>query len=148
MKTCRICGIEKEDSFFYVGYLICKSCSAERYKSQRYKYQKEYRQSEKYKESIKKYRQSKKGREASKKYRQSEKLMEYQKEYQKEYRQSEKCKDSKKKYRQSEKGRETVLYENTKYNLKKQIGETPPPELVEVKVLINKTKQLCKTLKS
>ena len=32
--------------------------------------------------------------------------------------------------------------------LKKQIGETPPPELVEVKLLINKTKQLCKTLKN
>ena len=61
MKTCRICGIEKEDSFFYVGYLICKSCSAERYKSQRYKYQKEYRQSEKYKESKKNIASLKKG---------------------------------------------------------------------------------------
>jgi hypothetical protein len=32
--------------------------------------------------------------------------------------------------------------------LKKQIGETPPPELVEIKLLINKTKQLCKTSKN
>ena len=32
--------------------------------------------------------------------------------------------------------------------LKKQIGETPPPELVEVKLLIIRTKRLCKTLKN
>ena len=35
-----------------------------------------------------------------------------------------------------------------KYRLKKEIGEIPPPELVEVKLLINKTLRLCKTSKS
>jgi hypothetical protein len=43
---------------------------------------------------------------------------------------------------------EKARYNSTKDKLKRKIGETPPPELVEVKVLINKTKQLCKTLKS
>lgn len=35
-----------------------------------------------------------------------------------------------------------------KYRLKKEIGENPPQELVEVKLLINKTKKLCKTSKN
>ena len=43
---------------------------------------------------------------------------------------------------------EKELFFWTKGNLKRQIGETPPPELVEVKVLISKTKKLCKTLKN
>ena len=32
--------------------------------------------------------------------------------------------------------------------LKKTIGEVPPPELVEARLLIAKTKKLCKTLKN
>ena len=47
-------------------------------------------------------------------------------------------------WRKSDKG----IFLNAKRCLKKQIGETPPHELVEIKVLINKTKALCKTLKS
>ena len=43
---------------------------------------------------------------------------------------------------------EKYAYINTKRKLKKTIGATPPPELVEIKVLINKTKKLCKTLNS
>lgn len=43
---------------------------------------------------------------------------------------------------------EKVQYIATKNNIKKQIGAPPPPELVEIKVLINKTKRLCKTLKN
>jgi len=46
-----------------------------------------------------------------------------------------------------------IIYEQAyvkiKHQLKKQIGENPPPELVELKVLIYKTKKLlCETSKS
>ena len=43
---------------------------------------------------------------------------------------------------------EKVVTASIKSQLKKQIGETPPPELVEIKLLIYKTKKLCKTLKN
>jgi len=58
----------------------------------------------------------------------------------------EKYNERKKKYRSE--NTEKVKYSEIKQNLKRQIGETPPPELVEIKVLINKTKRLCKTLKN
>ena len=72
----------------------------------------------------------------------------------------EKVKITKKRYKI--KHREKVLksgreYYNTsevaklnavKQNLKKQIGGNPPSELVEVKLLILKTKRLCKTSKN
>lgn len=35
-----------------------------------------------------------------------------------------------------------------KNRLKKTIGEAPPPEFVEARLIISKTKRLCKTLKS
>ena len=41
-----------------------------------------------------------------------------------------------------------IPYTKIKHALKRQIGETPLPELVEVKFLIYKTKKLCKTLKN
>lgn len=56
----------------------------------------------------------------------------------------EKVKASIKKWRAA--NPEKYAYIDTKRKLKKQIGATPPPELVEIKVLINKTKKLCKTL--
>lgn len=44
---------------------------------------------------------------------------------------------------------EKISYSNIKYKLKRKIGETPPPELVEIKVLINQIKKgLCKTSKN
>ena len=81
----------------------------------------------------------------NKSYHQSEKYKEYQKsEKYKEYQKSEKYKECQKSYNQSENNKVRQI----KRYLKKQIGEAPPPELVEVKLLINKTKRLCKTLKS
>ena len=53
-----------------------------------------------------------------------------------------------KKYRTTEKGIETNIKCSAFKQLKNQIGENPPPELVEVKVLIIKTKKLCKTSKN
>ena len=43
---------------------------------------------------------------------------------------------------------EKVKTRKIRFELKQQIGETPPPELVEIKLLIYKTKKLCKTLKN
>ena len=78
-------------------------------------------------------------------YNQSEKHKEYQKKYQKKYKQLEKYKKYHKEYKQSENGKKTDI----KYLLKRQIGETPPPELVEIKLLIYKTKKsLCETSKN
>ena len=65
----------------------------------------------------------------------------------------EKYKERGKKYKATKKkwkyeNPEKVIYYKQKQRLKKQIGEVPPPELVEVKVLINKTIRLCKTSKN
>lgn len=140
MKACSKCGIEKDENEFVKnkkyrdGFeLSCKMC------------RKIYNQSEKHKECLKKYRQSEKFEEYLKKYRQSEKHKEYQKKYQKKYKQLEKYKKYHKEYKQSENGKKTDI----KYLLKRQIGETPPPELVEIKLLIYKTKKsLCETSKN
>lgn len=123
MKECTKCGIVKDEIEFRKGKGQCKECERN--------YLKEYRKTEKYKESNivyqKKYIQSEKGKECQKKYQQTEKY---------------------KKYIKTKKYKECNYKNCIKYNLKKQIGETPPPELVEVKLLIYKTKRLCRTLKS
>ena len=61
-------------------------------------YQKEYQQSDAFKEYRKKYRQSDAYKEYRKKYRQSDAFKEYQKKYQ----QSDAFKESRKKYQQSD----------------------------------------------
>ena len=156
MKTCSKCGVEKDESEFSKANhhkdglrSQCKKCRSE--------YQKEYQKSDKRKESEKRRNKSDKRKEWEKKRRQSDKRKEYMKEYQKEYVQSDKYKEYQKKRRKLEdyKNRQKEYQKSDKYkeyqiayNLKSTTGVTPPPELVEVKLIINKTKQLCKTLKS
>ena len=127
MKTCTKCGEVKPLDEFYRWSDICKNCKIE--------YQKIYssENSEKIKKSKKIYRSEN-----------SEKIKESQKIYRSEN--SEKAKEYQKIYRSE--NTEKVKYIEIKQNLKRQIGATPPPELVEIKVLINKTKRLCKTLKN
>ena len=74
----------------------------------------------------------------------SEKVKAYSRKYNAENR--EKVKAGRKKYREN--NHEKIIYQDTEYRLKTKIGATPPPELVEIKTLINKTKRLCKTLKN
>jgi hypothetical protein len=78
-------------------------------------------------------------KECHKKYRQTEKY----KKYQNQYCQLEKYKKQKKEYRHSD--------IRTKADIKKQLKRdqnitNPPTELIECKLLIIKTKRLCKTL--
>ena len=134
MKTCTKCGIEKDESEFGKAKKglnglnsSCKKCSLLR----AVKWQKENH--EKVKETNAKWR-----KENPSKLKNS--IDNWRKEN------PEKVKLIRAKWQKENKGK--VLKYDIKFKLKKQIGETPPPELVEVKLLINKTKRLCKTLKS
>jgi len=91
-------------------------------------------------EYRKKYVKSEHGINVLKEYHKTEKYKQYKKERKKS--------ESNQKYLKSDKRKDVANRYRTKKYITKQIGETPPPELVEVKLLINKTKRLCKTLKS
>jgi len=164
MKTCTKCGEVKPLDEFWKdkraknGVLgACKKC--------RYEILKKYRSEnkEKMNEWQKKYNSEnqEKVKEINKKYyyKNKEKVKERQRKNRSEN--PEKVKKIKKKYYYKNKekinellrknrseNQEEVLFNDQKRRLKKQIGETPPSELVEIKVLINKTKRLCKTLKN
>ena len=118
-KICNKCNKEKDESEFYARNCQCKACLL-------------------LKQKI--YNHSEKGKLRSKKSQQSDK----NKLRQKIHRQSEEYKLYRINYRKLGAGR----INDVKYHLKKEIGETPPLELVEVKLLTIKTKQLCKTLKN
>lgn len=149
MKTCTKCGIEKDKSEY--GKRIeskdnlnswCKDCVkyiARKYRLENAVYYEKYRRI---------YR-----------YENRDLLRSKNPEYCKKYRLKniEKCKSTAKAWRDKNKNYtqewrsnniEIAEYIQQKCYLKKQIGATPPPELVEVKLLINKTKALCKTLKN
>lgn len=99
---CLICGVE-----FEKNAPNQKCCSLICYKQYKKKYGKEYRNSEKYKESRIKYLNSEKYKEKEKKYRKSE----TRKKYLNEYKKTDKYKESRKKHENSEKYKET----RTKY---------------------------------
>ena len=135
-KVCNKCGVEYPATreFFYVRKenkcglkCTCVKCIRERDKLHR------KNNSEKFKAKRKKYREEniEKVRAAYRKWKAEN---------------PEKARESDRKYR--EENIEKIRYIQTELRLKKQIGAPPPPELVEIKVLINKTKQLCKTLKN
>jgi hypothetical protein len=149
MKTCTRCGIEKPIEEFYKsknykdGYSYeCKSCNSERSK-------KWYLENlEKVREAGCKYRleNPERKKDTNKKWylKNIDKIKAVHKKWY--LKNTEKTIASSKKWRLE--NHERALFSKIKTNLKKQIGETPPPELVEVKLLINKTKRLCKTLKN
>ena len=66
------------------------------------------------------------------------------KEYQKKWRaeNSEKVKEKSRKWRAE--NPEKVIKNGIKFELKEQIGEVPPPELVEIKFLVYKIKKQLK----
>jgi len=119
MKTCSKCGIEKDESEFYKVYSWCKNCKNE--------YVRKYNQSEKRKEYMRKYNQSEKRKEYMLKHNQSDERKEYLR-----------------KHNQSDEHKASLM----RYRYKMYHGVILTPELVEVKLIINKTKQLCKTLKN
>jgi hypothetical protein len=134
MKTCAKCGIEKPLDEFYKDKTVkdghrnkCKSCILECNK-------KWYLENPERVKALKKkwYLEN------------TEKVRAYDKKWCLENSEKEKKRHKKWCLENPEK----LIYSKTKSKLKKQIGETPPPELVEVKLLINKTKRLCKTLKN
>jgi hypothetical protein len=152
MKKCTKCGVEypKTNEYFHcrnrnskIGlYPSCKKCkNAERDKWKKINI-------EKVKEYQKKYRIENdiKVKELNKKYtiENNDKIKEYQKKWYAENNVIAKNARIKWNVEHPEK----CEYSSQKHRLKKQIGETPPPELVEIKVLINKTKRLCKTSKN
>jgi DNA-directed RNA polymerase subunit RPC12/RpoP len=164
MKTCTRCGIEKPLDEFNKsknrkdGYQYeCKYCKSERFKKWRLEnierkkaYNKKWNleNPEKSKSYIKKWKleNTEKVIESNKKWNleNQEKVKTYLKKWNSEN--TERKKYYNKKWRLE--NQDKIYYIEQKRILKKQIGETPPPELVEVKLLINKTKRLCKTLKN
>lgn len=147
-KRCTKCGVEKHESEFAKNKTLkdglsyyCKKCLSE--------YSKKYRVEnyENVKEKEKKYRVENrdKVKSAVRKWQEKnkEKTIETIVKWQKENK--EKTKEYHIKWSNKN---QNMAYYSQKQRLKKQIGETPPPELVEVKLLINKTKRLCKTLKN
>ena len=127
MKTCKKCGDVKPLEEFVKGRNVCKKCKSE--------YAKKYclENSKKAKERSKKWRLENPEKLTESRMRWHLKNTEYVISYRKEYY----CKNT-----------EKYTANLIKNRLKKQIGETPPSELVEIKVIINKTKRLCKTLKN
>ena len=150
-KICTKCGVEypATKEYFYVRKerksglgCTCVKCIRERDKLYR------KNNSEKFKEKGKKWRDEN-----------PEKVRQYQKDYVEKNR--DKIKENRGKYREInpekikakrkrlfEKNPDIHIRRGVKRRLEKQIGAHPPPELVEIKVLINKTKRLCKTLKN
>jgi hypothetical protein len=134
MKRCTKCGIEKPMDEFYkyktrkvVYRTVCKSCIKEQNKKCRLD------NLERNKASVRKWH-----------LENPERVKALHKKWY--FENHEKVKELTEKWRLE--NPEKYALSNIKSRLKKQIGETPPPELVEVKLLINKTKRLCKTLKN
>lgn len=166
VKICTKCGIEKEESEFAKAKHH-KDGLASQCKKCKYQYDKNRATSIERKESIHKYRKnSEKYKKYKRDYQKSESYLAKRRDKKKEKRelyiisdeyttklQEKRIKkeEGRKlaviKYNSSEKGKVNRQYNSTKKELKKQIGAIPPPELVEVKLLIIKTKRLCKTLK-
>ena len=135
-KVCTKCGVKYPATreYFHAQKLgkyglisMCRKCNNERRK----KYREE--NPEKEKAYNKKYCEENLEKEKSRRKKYSAENI-------------EKIKASLKKWRAA--NPEKALLNYTRRNIKRQIGATPPPELVEIKVLINKTKKLCKTLNS
>ena len=149
MKICSKCGVEKDESEFYkkkdckdglVPY--CKKCHSE--KTKKYYFEnknkilavcKLYR--------IENYEKVKKAKINS----MNKKPLEYREKRKEYYKKNKQYIDAKnKKY--SDFNPDFLITHYCKQYLKKQIGEDPPPELVELKKIIIKTKRLCKTSKN
>lgn len=154
-KTCNKCGEVKSLDEFYKNKSIkdgyngsCRECSKI--------YRKKYRQSEKYKEYQKKYEISRKKErnEYFINYKNNGKIKENYDRYYLKNKDKIKERNSKyyienkeklKKYRKNYFNDGRFDISKTKHLLKKEIGCVPPKELIEVKLLILKTKKLCKT---
>lgn len=109
MKVCSKCKIEKNDTEFYRDYnvknglrFICKKC----FNGNSKKYTKKYRNSKKYRDTLKKYHQSDKFKEFRKSKGWIEYRKQYDKEYGKEYEKTEKCRIRRRNYKKSEKYKE------------------------------------------
>ena len=146
-KKCTKCGAELPKTTEYFNkqgkYLAswCKQCTRNNNKEYRKinkrcsnkEYHKNYKKSERYKEWMSEYRKSDKYKNSRKEYSKSDKQIEYRRSYRKEYNKSEKFKN-------------LTLKVNTRQRLRKQLGQEPPKELLEAKIIHLKTKQLCRTL--
>ena len=121
MKTCSKCGELKDDTKFRLTRNVCKNCAKE--------YQKKWKESNPtwFKEYKKKWYKDNKKEVIEKQKKYSENNPDLIRAKNREWKES---------------NPERQLYYCQKYRLKKQIGEIPPPELVEVKLLINKIKRL------
>ena len=95
-------------------------------------YQKNYKKSERYKEWMSEYIKSDKYKNSRKEYSKSDKQIEYRRSYRKEYKKSEKFKN-------------LTLKVNTRQRLRRQLGQEPPKELLEAKIIHLKIKRLCAT---
>jgi hypothetical protein len=161
MKTCTKCGIEKDESDYRHWHNECKKCECASNKDYRLKNKEKI--AEKQKEYHKINPNKRKEMWGNWYLKNRERLIEKATKKAKEYpeisqkynlisylRNRDKRIEYNKKYELQ--NNDTVTYKKSyryyKSELTKQIGETPPPELVEVKLLINKTKRLCKTLKN
>lgn len=143
-KVCSKCGEEKLLTEFYerkfaeknsYHYSYCKKCMKEsmiKYsKSEKaIEKRKERQQKEEYKIYQKKW-YTLKSKEYLKEYRKTEKFKDYQNKFQTEYKKTENCKQSNRKYLRSENARKCRI----RCALKKEIGSTPPEDLVELKKL-------------
>jgi hypothetical protein len=119
---CERCGVEVEANGS--NRKFCNDCIKDKSKERK----KEYRKSHKYKEYKKEYQKTDKS-----------------KEYHKEYRKSDKYKEHKKEYEKTD--------TQTKHRIKKYIQNQYqitdiPKEIIETKLIIIKTKRLCKQLQN
>ena len=162
MKTCSKCKVEKDEGEFYKHerckgglHCLCKSCISElrkKYRSENKEkiseIRKKYYSKNKEKISAIKKKYILANKEKKVKYdkiyysKNKEKFSEHNKKYHLENK--EKFIEYKKKYMETDLGKKYAI----KRDFKRYHGFAPPAEIVEVKLIINKTKQLCKTLKN
>ncbi len=163
MKVCSKCGIEKDESEFNKNKRHKDGLTSECKKCNRI-YHKNREKSIERKNTVKKYRTSDNYKLFKSNYQKSEKYKKYKRERNRkkrelyllsdeykiiQFKKSENRKLVKYRYNNSEKGKLTRYINSENQNLKKQIGKTPPPELVETKLLILKIKKLlCETSKN
>lgn len=82
---------------------------------------------------------------SNKEYQKNYKKSERYKEWMSEYIKSDKYKNSRKEYKKSEKFKNLTLKVNTRQRLRRQLGQEPPKELLEAKIIHLKIKRLCAT---
>jgi hypothetical protein len=151
MKTCSKCGIEKDESEFVKenksksGYSnTCKKCRNINLKEKYLNDNNKEKQKERCRIYYLKNRETLK--DINKNYRLNNK--DKFKEYNKKYRLNNPIKRKETLTKYCFNNPEKIDMSWIQYRLKKKIGDTPPTELVKVKLLIIKTQRLCKTLKN